>query len=181
MCQTRIDYILCSRFLEGYIDDVRYEETSLSDHRPLFMKLDWSSIKRGPGVWILNAEILKREGYVLDIKALIEKEKENGMYIEDKRIWWENVKYLVKKHTIKYCRLIEKCKRQNEKEIRENLDKELNQERKEMEMIKELDDKPKEMEERKYEGARLRSKAQYIVEGEKCTIFLRFGKEKRES
>ncbi|MGL4616124.1 MAG: hypothetical protein ACRCVV_19965, partial [Shewanella sp.] len=124
------------------------------------MQIDWSTLKRGPGVWVLNAEVLKSEGYVLDIKTLIEKEKGNAMYMEDKRLWWENVKYLVKIHTIKLCRLIEKCKKYNGQEIRENLEKEINQGNKDMLKIKELENKLKEMEEKKYEGARLRSKAQ---------------------
>jgi len=63
-------------------------------------------VKRGSGVWVLNVEVLKNEEYVLSIKEIIEKEKENEMYSEDKRIWWENVKYLVKKFIIKYCKLI---------------------------------------------------------------------------
>lgn len=179
MCQTRIDFIMCSRNLEAFVDNVRYEETALSDHKPLYMQIDFSTIKRGPGVWVLNAEVLKSKGYVLDIKLLIEKEKGNAMYEEDKRIWWENVKHLVKKHTVKLCGLIEKCKRHNVKDIRENLEKELNQREKDMSKIKELEDKLKDIEEKKFEGARLRSKAQYIVEGEKCTKFF-FDLERRK-
>ncbi len=46
------------------------------------------------------------------------------MYTEDKRIWWENVKYLVKKFTITYCKLIQRSKRNKKREIREKLEKE---------------------------------------------------------
>ncbi len=89
MCQTRIDFILASRNIEGFIEKLRYEETSLSDHKPLFMQIDWSTIKRGPGVWFLNVGVLKRDSYLQDIKELIENEKQNGMFVEDKRMWWE--------------------------------------------------------------------------------------------
>ena len=171
MCKTRIDFILCTRNIEGFIGNIKYEESSLSDHKPLFIQVDWSSVKRGPGVWVLNVEVLKNEEYVLSIKEIIEKEKENEMYSEDKRIWWENVKYLVKKFTIKYCKLIQMCKRKKEREIREKLEKELNENGKDIQKIKELEGILKEMEEKKYEGARLRSKAKYTVEGEKCTKF----------
>lgn len=89
MCKTRIDFVLCTRNIEGFIGSIKYEESSLSDHKPIFIQVDWSSVKRGPGVWVLNTEILKNEGYVLSIKEIIEKEKENYMYNEDKRIWWK--------------------------------------------------------------------------------------------
>lgn len=32
--QTRIDMVLCTRNLECFIEKLRYEETSLSDHKP---------------------------------------------------------------------------------------------------------------------------------------------------
>jgi len=94
MCQTRIDMILCTRNIEGFIDKLRYEVTSLSDHKAFYVQLNGNTEKRGPGVWVLNTDVLKDEQYVLAIKEMIEKEKENVMYVEDKRIWWENVKFL---------------------------------------------------------------------------------------
>lgn len=103
MCRTRIDFILCTRNIEGFIGKIKYEETSLSDHKPIFMQIDWSTMERGLGVWVLNTEVLKNEDYVLSVKEIIQKEKENELYNEDKRLWWENVKYLVKKFTMKYC------------------------------------------------------------------------------
>ncbi|KAK2816439.1 hypothetical protein Q7C36_022710 [Tachysurus vachellii] len=166
VCQTRIDcfmYKNCGKFIEK----IKYEETSFSDHKFLFFKLDWSQMQRGPGVWILNTQILKNEDYAAKVKEIIEKEKENGMYEEDKRIWWENVKFLIKKFSIKYCSLTQKCKRYKEREMKASLEKELNKENKDIQKIKEIEGKLKEMEEKEYEGARIRSKAKYVVEGEK--------------
>lgn len=171
MCQTRIDMVLCTRNIEGFIEKLRYEETSLSDHKPFFVQLDWDTGKRGPGVWVLNTNILKDEHYVLTIKKMIEEEKESRMYVEDKRIWWENVKFLVKKITIKYCTLKHKCKRNKEKRIRERLEKQIDDEVQDVQKIKEIQEELKEIEENKYKGAMLRSKAKYLVEGEKCTKF----------
>lgn len=133
--------------------------------------MDWNKVQRGPGIWVLNTKMLENEDYVLKVKEIIEKEKKNEMYEEDKRIWWENVKFLIKKFSIKYCSLIRKCKRYKEKEIKESLEVELNKEYKDIQKIKEMEEKLKEIEEKEYEGARLRSKAKYTVEGEKCTKF----------
>lgn len=179
VCKTRIDFVLCTRNVENFIEKIKYEETSFSDHKFLFLKVDWSKVQRGPGIWILNTEMLKQEGYVLNVKEIIEKEKENEMYEEDKRIWWENVKFLIKKFSIKYCSIIRKCKRYKEREIKENLEKEMNKDNKDIQKIKEMEEKLKEIEEKEYEGARLRSKAKYIVEGEKCTKFF-FDLEKKK-
>ncbi len=35
MCQTRIHFILASRNIVGFIEKLRYEETSLSDHKTI--------------------------------------------------------------------------------------------------------------------------------------------------
>lgn len=51
------------------------------------------------------------------------------------------------------------------------MNKELDKVEKSIEKIKEIEGRLKEMEEEKYEAARLRSKAKYTVEGEKCTKF----------
>jgi len=53
---TRIDFILCTRNIEGFLEKIRYEETGLSDHKPMFMQIDWETVKRGPGVWVLNRD-----------------------------------------------------------------------------------------------------------------------------
>lgn len=84
VCRSRIDFVLCTRIVENFIEKIEYEDTSFSDHKFLFFKVDWSKVQRGPGVWILNTEVLKNEDYVLSIKEIIEKEKGNEMYNEDK-------------------------------------------------------------------------------------------------
>lgn len=58
------------------------------------------------------------------------------MYKEDKRIWWENVKFLIKQFSIKYCSILQKCKRCKEREIKECLEMELNKENKDIQKIK---------------------------------------------
>ena len=179
VCKTRIDFILCTRNVENFIENIKYEDTVFSDHSFLFFKMDGNKVQRGPGIWVLNTKMLQNEDYVLKVKEIIEEEKQNEMYEEDKRIWWENVKFLIKKFSIKYCSVIRKCKRYKEKEIKESLEVELNKENKEIQKIKEMEEKLKEIEEKEYEGARLRSKAKYMVEGEKCTKFF-FDLEKKK-
>jgi len=179
VCRTRIDYVLCTRNMEDFIEDIKYEDTSFSDHKFLFFKIDGNKVQRGPGIWVLNTKMLENEDYILKVKEIIEKERENEIYEENKRIWWENVKFLIKKFSIKYGSIICKCKKYKEKEIKESLEEELNKGNKDVQKIKEMEEKLKEIEEKEYEGARLRSKAKYTVEGEKCTKFF-FDLEKKK-
>ncbi len=38
MCKTRIDFILCTRNIEGFIGSIKHEESSLSDHKLILCK-----------------------------------------------------------------------------------------------------------------------------------------------
>ncbi len=80
---------------------------------------------RGKGIWCLNNELLKDEGYKMKIEEIITNERGNGMYEEDKRVWWDNVKYEIKKYSIKYSSLIQNIKRKEELTVRNVLKEEL--------------------------------------------------------
>lgn len=102
MCQTRIDFILIKTALGKYVEKVYYKETTLSDHKFLFVQMDFNEFERGPGVWVLNSGILKKNYYRMGVERLIENREENKMYKEDKRIWWDNIKYDIKNYSIEY-------------------------------------------------------------------------------
>lgn len=117
MCQTRIDSFLSTRNLDCFIDDVLYKETTLSDHKMVLIRMDFKREMKGPGVWILNTEILKHESFKNGIENLLDEEKKDAMYLEDKRQWWENVKLEIKKYSINFCKVLQRVKRAKEKEI----------------------------------------------------------------
>ncbi|MGL5245458.1 MAG: endonuclease/exonuclease/phosphatase family protein, partial [Sarcina sp.] len=177
--QTRIDFIISTRDIDYFIEDIVYKDTGFSDHKMIKWKIDFNKEDRGPGVWILNSELLKDENYKLGVYDLIESEKKNGMYLEDKRIWWENVKYEIKKYSIKCSKVMRKAKNAREQGIRDSLRKETKEKEIDVQKIIELEEKLKKIEEEKCQGARLRSKAKYTVEGEKCTKFF-FDLERRK-
>lgn len=171
MCQTRIDYFLSTRNLECFIDGVFYKETTLSDHKMVLMRMDFKREMKGPGVWILNTGVLKEQHFKKEIENILDEGKKDLMYIEDKRQWWENMKYDIKKYTMNYCKLLQKVKRAKEEEIRRTLREELNKNEVNVQRVIEVEERLKKIEEEKYKGAMLRSKAKYTVEGEKCNRF----------
>lgn len=171
MCRSRIDFILSKRDLVEFIDGIYYKETFLSDHKILWAEIDMSGIKRGPGLWMLNTEILKTEEFCMELEELMKREMEDQLYNEDKRIWWDNMKYEISKCTKEHSRLIQKAKKGEEYRIRRELKEEQSKDGKDSQRIIHLEEKIKEIEERKCKGAMVRSRAKYIVEGEKCTKF----------
>ncbi len=171
ICRSRIDFLISKRDLLKLIDSIFYRETNLSDHKVLWIQVDMSGIKRGPGIWILNTEILKDENFKEKIVEFIKKEQENQMHKEEKRIWWDNLKYDIGKCAREYSRIIQKIKKRKEEEIRIELRDELSKEDFNIQKTVMLEDKLREIEERKFKGAMIRSKAKYLVEGEKCTSF----------
>lgn len=171
ICRSRIDFLISKREMLKLIDTIFYKETVLSDHKVVCIQVDMNDVKRGPGIWMLNTEILKDENFKEQIEVLIKKEQGNLMYKDEKRIWWDNLKYDIGKCAREYSKIIQKIKKRKEKEIRIELRDELSKEVVNLQKTVMLEEKLKEIEDKKYKGAMIRSKAKYLVEGEKCTRF----------
>lgn len=139
-----------------------------------------NDVKRGLGIWMLNTEILKDENFQEKIEVLIKKEQGNQMYKDEKRIWWDNLKYDIGKCAREYSKIILKIKKRKEKEIRIELRDELSKEVVNLQKTVMLEEKLKEIEDKQYKGAMIRSKAKYLVEGEKCARFF-FNMEKNQT
>lgn len=174
--QSRIDYVLCTEEMQGNISNVYYKRAGFSDHSFLFLTLDFTSVERGGGVWVLNAKVLKSNAYQESIKWIVEESKMYRMYREEKRVWWDSVKWEIKKCSIEYSKNVRKVERQKEMELTKQLNNELRKAaesngKKEIEKIIMLQDQLKIIEEEKCKGASIRSKAKYAVEGERCTSF----------
>lgn len=171
ICRSRIDFLISKREMLKLIDTIFYKETVLSDHKVVCIQVDMNDVKRGLGIWMLNTEILKDENFKEQIEVLIKKEQGNLMYKDEKRIWWDNLKYDIGKCAREYSKIILKIKKRKEKEIRIELRDELSKEVVNLQKTVMLEEKLKEIEDKKYKGAMIRSKAKYLVEGEKCTRF----------
>lgn len=153
------------------IDKIYYKMTSLSDHSMLIVHFNETGLERGKGIWCLNNELLKDENYKLAVEAIITNERGKGMFEEDKRVWWDNVKYEIKKYSLRYSRLKQKIKRGEEVAVRNILKEELQKDNGDIETIIINENRLKEIEEEKCRGAMIRSRAKNVMEGERCTKF----------
>ena len=97
LVKSRIDYILVSRTIDVHVRNIFYVETTMSDHSMVTVYFNTDVSERGPGMWIHNNLLLCEDSYRKKIIELIDKEKECNLYHTSVLVWWDNLKYKIKK------------------------------------------------------------------------------------
>jgi hypothetical protein len=176
---SRIDIICID---ENMLDKIQHCEHSIApcpDHKAVILSIRCSEKKRGRGYWKLNTSILAEEKYRNEIREIITNTIKDHNDIEnlDKGLIWELIKIRVKEFSIQYC-----CHRSKRNEIETKIlesklimidndlkvncnDEALKLSRK---FIKEQLDA---IYVRKGIGAQIRSKVQWVEEGERSTSY----------
>ena len=186
LVQSRIDYILISHVMKSYVRNIFYVETTLSDHSMVVMYFNNNACERGPGLWIHNNMLLNDDTYRTKIIEIIEKEKSCMLYENSILVWWDNLKYKLKKFSQSFSKT--RAKERNKEyynlqnkmqRIAQNMANGLQVDIEKYEAIKQ---ELAEFENEKCKGAMLRSKAQWAQESDKCTkYFLNLEKRRQES
>ena len=176
--RSRLDYFFVSEHLLNRLDDVKIHPGVQSDHSLLELKLDSvCEDQRGRGFWKFPENLLHDTEYVLKTKKLI-KEKIDELQINDLGLKWDMIKMEVRNFTVPYCSHKKKEKLKHEKQLNakynalfttintnepvpENILNEYYSVKRELEML----------EKEHARGIIVRSKVQYVEEGEKCTSF----------
>ena len=173
---TRIDRIYISKSLLPKIIQTKHKPNIFSDHHnsPI-IQLAMQDHKRGPGIWILNNSLLNDNTYTSKIANLWQKWEKEKSKFTDIRLWWEDVKNNIKQFTQKYCKI---QKKQHNKHLHSlhkrlrNLNRKLTQNPiKFQKLANTLRRQILTYEQDVAEGARIRSKIKWKIEGEKCTKF----------
>ena len=102
--QSRIDYFLISYSLSAYVQSLYYNDTSLSDHSFVVINFNINNVERGPGLWILNNTLLYDEEYVQNVRKIIEEEKLCPLFTREILVWWDNLKFKIKKYSQVYSK-----------------------------------------------------------------------------
>ncbi|CAC5416070.1 unnamed protein product [Mytilus coruscus] len=184
--QSRIDYFLISKSLSPNVQNVYYNETSFSDHTYVFMNFNFCVVERGPGIWVLNNTVLSNVNYVKRVKEIIFESMNCSLYDSEPLIWWDNLKYRIKRYSQVFSSDLVKEKKKEFFDIQNKIQRlcalqasgiDIDVTR--LETLK-LDLGKYELE--KCKGAILRSKATWATEGDKNTkYFLNLEKYKQES
>lgn len=184
--QSRLDYFLVNRQLTVFIQNIFHYDTSLSDHSFVEMKINFENVEKGPGLWILNNSLLTNDEYIEKIKNTIEEAKKCPLYGTEFLIWWDNLKYKIKKFSQVFGKRIFKEKHSKFFSIQSRLqrisERIANGEIVDLAYYENLKMELSALEEERCKGAILRSKAYWATESDKCTkYFLQLEKHKQES
>ena len=169
--RARLDKIYISQEL---VTQAKAEITTcpFSDHNPVSTTiLIPDTNARGPGYWKMNTTILTNKAYNHEMIAILSLYiKEKGKF-ETLAKWWENLKTVIKKVTIKHSVRLRKNERKKEKDLIETLQNLERQQNLNKEAIEDVKRKIKKITEQREKGTQIRSKARWIEEGEKPTRF----------
>ncbi|CAG2235175.1 unnamed protein product [Mytilus edulis] len=184
--QSRIDYFLISKSLSPNVQNVYYNETSFSDHTYVFMNFNFCVVERGPGIWVLNNTVLSNVNYVKRVKEIIVESMNCSLYDSEPLIWWDNLKYRIKRYSQVFSSDLVKEKKREFFYIQNKIQRlcALQASGIDIDVTRletlQLDLSKYELD--KCKGAILRSKATWATEGDKNTkYFLNLEKYRQES
>lgn len=168
---SRIDYFLISENLQNSVSQIYYRDTSLSDHSFVILKVKFHETVRGPGVWILNNQILTELEYRNKIVDIIVRERQCPLYNSEPLVWWDNLKYRIKKFSQLYCQKRNSKKNKLYFSLQRQITNLLNERNINITKYQKLKDELTIIENEKCNGAILRSKAKWYVDSDKNTKY----------
>ena len=184
--RTRLDYIFCSDHLLNFIEDSSILPGIHSDHSLLKLSLiSGNKQNRGKGFGKFNSSLLHDSIYVENVKNIIQNVASIYADSVDKEAVWEFIKLEIRTYTISYCIKKNKQKHTYERELNQkyeklhriiNSDSLINETT--FEDFHQTKSELENFERERAWGIILRSKSQWVEEGEKNTAyFLRLEKQ----
>jgi hypothetical protein len=176
--RSRLDYIFVSEHMMNSISESEILPGIHSDH--CLLKTSFASGEnppRGKGLWKFNASMLHDPDYITEIKSILHQAQYKYDYLEDKGLKWDIIKNEIRSFTIPYS--YKKKKKSLE------LEHDLNEKYQELHILINKGDQTKEtvdsfyivkseleiIERHKARGNILRSKIQWVEEGERNSAF----------
>ena len=166
--KSRIDYWMTNKSNNSNITDVKIIEAPFSDHCIVESTLITKMAERGPGVWIMNTEVLKEPLFDKCFRKVWDHAIQTKPQYTDKQIWWDTTKQNIKELAMWISREKNKQKKQDiehlETEVAKHKDK-IGEE----DIAAQLKEKLKQLYDDKYKGEKIRARAQWWEEGEKSS------------
>ena len=165
----RIDYIFANQFLIPFINKCEIKSLGHSDHRAVYCQLEFYDFQRGKGSYKMNDKLFEDSIFKETVRKLI---KENIEILSDidPILKWSIIKIRVRE----LCQQFGKFEITNLKDKLNKLESELAKEVNDdvvKKQILETKHKLEILNIEKAEAAKLRSKVQWIEDGEKCTSY----------
>ena len=173
---TRIDRFYTTRPARGIFESCEIIPFAHSDHDMVTLKLNFSNVELGPGLWKMNTSILTEIEYQDKIKCALEDWKTKKDNFPSLAEWWDEGKYEIGRLTKSFCfarkRKIKQKKNNLYKQLRNaNKKAQLTGDTKFKELAKRISADIKSIETYEANGTKIRAKAQWTEEGEKVTKY----------
>ncbi len=176
--QCRLDYFLVSSNLQDQVAHVDIlTQAQAPDHKSIILNISVGmEVERGSGYWKFNGSLVNDEEYVQALQVEYQDWKNDFEDISDKRLKWDLLKYKIRNYTMRFCSKRKKERIDKEDELA-NVLKLLEQQaathatEKVIENIEKAKEELRKLEIYKTEGAIIRSRIQWIEEGEKSTKY----------
>ena len=173
---SRLDRFLVSRSLENCVNCPIVFPCSFSDHD--FVNLTFSSAdcpSTRNGVWKFNSSLLSDANFKRELSELITDQKQRTGDFQSIGLWWDNLKTTIRDFCQKYCA----SKRRSANCTRTSLTKRLISAKNDLARgnesrsseIRDLESSLSSLAVQEAEGAKIRSRAKWIEEGEKPTRY----------
>ena len=190
--QSRLDYFLISEDLLGEIRSSTISSGYRSDHSLVTVTLKKKEFKRDRTFWKFNNSLLKDKEYLMTIKNVIETTKKqyaNIVYSPDKintigadeiqftvsdQLFFETLLMEIRGKTISYASYKKKKEIEEEKSLKDRLTNLETDTAISQEVVEEIDtikNKLEQLRNKKIEGITVRSRVNWIHEGEKPTRY----------
>ena len=170
---SRIDFALVSGGLDQKIEMVQYISSVFTDHRAVYMVVNFDPFQRGVGYWKLNTSLLQRKDYLDLVNSTIEEYQHNTSHVEATQRWQDlktKLVYVTKQYSrqkVAEDKLIIAQLSEKVNEYEERLPLNRSEDKLLEETRAELEDKTLE----RIQGVIFRSKAKWYEEGEKNTKY----------
>lgn len=177
LIQSRLDYWLISNSLQDWVERAEINPAISSDHSSIHVNFESGDAgKHGPSYWKFNDSLCNDSSY----KEFLHQELSNwsNKYsdIDDKRLFWELIKFETRSFTQKYC----KCKAKERNEEVRKLESKLKEAENQLDMNPTEENKTvwenvkaelNEYYEYVTKGIIVRSRANWVEKGEKSNKF----------
>lgn len=172
---TRIDKFLVSRTLNPFVLDTSIKPFPHSDHDYVCLVLNFDQVVRGPGYWHFNSELLCDAAFEAQIKDFWTDWQTKYDDFVDPLLWWDKAKQHFKIIAISCAKIIGKQKRherfQLERKLEQLHEKSISGNARDIEEYLVAKEKLKGLDLKDLEAVKIRTKAQFLEEGERSTRY----------
>ena len=103
--QRRLDFWLISSSVQEEVGDVAIIPAIRTDHSAIIMHFNGiDETGRGPSYWKFNSSLLEDDEYISLVTEKHSDWLEDGKEIQDPRVLWDFVKYIIRYETIIYSK-----------------------------------------------------------------------------